>query len=290
MVVVTGGSQGHLSGQPVWSIQWVSLCGQSMGCSGNWMKRRGVFLERLWGFGCWERLSQLFSPSFLVSYSKARKEACGLRQCQTPFWSPANCKEEGWNQNRKGKASRRMCSHPFISWGLHLPTEQFLSAPLPLHWVCFVQSGVVNWWSLARYFLLICLVLESRVVSVVLVQTRHHQWASLGGQGLGVHLLRHCRTSNLCQESPYTSGRSKALQCLSKICRFVCFLGLSPHLIAVVTVSVWVLLEVGCVCEVLWYSKTETLRSVNYKFIGGNAPYAHLMTLFCCLLVTITGQ
>lgn len=35
MVVVTGGSQGHLSGQPVWSIQRVSLCGQSMKCSGS---------------------------------------------------------------------------------------------------------------------------------------------------------------------------------------------------------------------------------------------------------------
>lgn len=136
-VVVTGGSQGHLSGRPVWSIQWASLRGQSTGCSGGWVKRSGGVPERLCGFGCWARLSQLFSPSFLVSYSKARKEACGLRQRQAPLRSPANCKEEGWNQNRKGKASRRMCSHPFILGGLRLPTEQVLSAPVPLHWVCY---------------------------------------------------------------------------------------------------------------------------------------------------------
>lgn len=114
MVVVTGGLQGRLSGQPVWSIQWVSLCEQSMGCSGGWVERRGGLSERLWGFDCWGRLSQLFSPSFLVSYSEARKEACGLRQCQTPFWSAANCEEEGRNQNCKGKASRTMCRHPLI--------------------------------------------------------------------------------------------------------------------------------------------------------------------------------
>lgn len=33
----------------------------------------------------------------------------------------------------------------------------------------------------------------------------------------------------------------------------------------------------------------ETLRSVSDKYIDGNALYAHLMNVFCCLLVTITG-
>lgn len=165
-----------------------------------------------------------FSPSFLVSYSQARKEACGLRQCQTPFWSPANCKEEGRNQNRKGKAGRRMGSHPFVSWGLRLPTEQFLSAPLPLCWVCFDQRGVMNWWSLARYRLLICLVLGSRMVSIVLVQTHHDQWASLGGQGLGVHFLRCCRTTTSVRKAHVPLGEAKPCSAPAKIaCLAVCW-------------------------------------------------------------------
>lgn len=44
MLLVTGGSQGRLSGQPVWRIQGESLCGQSVGCFGSWVKRRVFFL------------------------------------------------------------------------------------------------------------------------------------------------------------------------------------------------------------------------------------------------------
>lgn len=110
-----------------------SLCGQSVGCSGSWVKRRRFYWEvsQFWLLG---KTGVTFSL-FLVSYCKARKEACGLRQCQTPLWSPANCKEEGWNQNCKGKAIRRICSLPFFLEGLLLPTEQLLSSPVPPHCV-----------------------------------------------------------------------------------------------------------------------------------------------------------
>lgn len=48
-------------------------------------KEEEFFSERLCSFGCWEDCHNSFLLSFLVSYSEARKETCGLRQCQTPL-------------------------------------------------------------------------------------------------------------------------------------------------------------------------------------------------------------
>ena len=85
MVVATGGSQGHLSGAACVEYPVSVLVWAVHGVLWKLGEEEGAFPERLCGFGCWGRLSQLFSPSLLVSYSKARKEACGLRQCQTPL-------------------------------------------------------------------------------------------------------------------------------------------------------------------------------------------------------------
>lgn len=87
----------------------------------------------------------------------------------------------------------------------------------------------MNWWAFARYFLLICLVfLGGRMASAGLVQTHHHQSASLGGQMLGHGFHHRHRTSNLWQKSLCALWGCKILQCSRKMLQFVCFLGLSP--------------------------------------------------------------
>lgn len=129
-----------------------SLCGGSRGrvlaraeCGVFWKlgEEEGFFPGMFCSFWLLGKVGVTLLSIFLVSYCKARKKACGLRQCQAPLWSPANCKEEGWNQNRKGKTIRSICSLPFFLGGLHLPTEQLLSSPVPPHcvYIEFIHIG-----------------------------------------------------------------------------------------------------------------------------------------------------
>lgn len=121
VVVAIHGSRAAFVGYPVEVLMQAEHEAGWTGTSReSWGDERGILRLWFWLLGC----HNSFSPSFVVSHSKARKEACGLWQCQTPLWSPANCKEEGWNQNCEGKANRRMCNCPFIWEVCFLLNEQ----------------------------------------------------------------------------------------------------------------------------------------------------------------------
>lgn len=96
---------------------------------------------------------------------------------------------------------------------------------------------------------------------------------------------------DVCQKSLCASAEAKFCSATAKFSSLSAFWdSLSPHLRSAVIVSVRVLPEVGGICEVLSYSRTEAFGRMSYKFIGANAPYVHLVIPFYHLLTTISGK